>query len=193
MSEDEPHNHVCRSEDVAAYLDDELNATACASFELHLKECAACAAKLHEQRRLLCALDFALGESSLPLPLPQNFAQVVATRAQSDMGEMRSSRTEHGRALRLCAALALLAFGLLGVAASRSVFLTARVIASYFVSASDLVGHALYNTGAGFAVITRSLGGHLVFESHTFALPVLLVLIVALVLLPHQIVKYHRA
>jgi hypothetical protein len=192
MSEDEPHNHVCRSEDVAAYLDDELDAAACASFELHVKECAACAAKVHEQRRLLCALDFALGESSLALPLPHNFAQIVATRAQSDMGEIRS-RSEHGRALRLCAALALLAFGLLGVAASRSVFLTARVIAGYFVSASDLVGHALYNTGAGFAVITRSLGGHLVFESHTFALPVLLILIVALVLLPHQIVKYHRA
>jgi anti-sigma factor RsiW len=191
MSEDEPHTYVCQSEDVAAYLDGELNATACASFELHVKECAVCAARLHEQRRLLCALDFALGESSLSLPLPQNFAQVVATRAQSDMSEMRS-RIEHGRALRLCAALALLAFGLLGAAASRSVFLTARGIASYALSASDLVGHALYNTGAGFAVISRSLGGHLVFESHTFALPVLLVLIVALVLLPHQIVKYHR-
>ena len=192
MSTHEPNNNACANEDVAAYLDGELDGVACALFEGHVQECATCAAKLHEQRRLLCALDFALGESSLSLPLPRNFAQVVATRAQADMSGMRS-RSEHRRALRLCAGLALLAFALLGVAAGRSVFQTARIIAGYVVSAGDLAGHALYQTGAGFALISRSVGGHLIFESNAFALPVLLMLAAALVLLSHLIVKYHRA
>ncbi len=192
MSKIEPNNYACINEDVAAYLDGELEAQACGLFETHIKTCETCAARLQEQRRLLCALDFALGESSPALPLPQNFAHVVATRAQSDMSGMRS-RSEHGRALRLCAALALVAFALLGMAVSRSMLVPVQAVARYALSAGDLLGRTLYNAGAGVAVISRSLGGHFVFESHMFALPALLMLVVALVMLPHLILKYHRA
>src|SRR4051812_17827188 len=102
-SADSSHQPICQSEDVAAYLDGELNAGAAALFEQHLKICAPCTTELQQQRRLLCTLDFALGaKTGDELPLPGNFLQVVTAHAQSDLSSLRSERAEHGRALRLC-------------------------------------------------------------------------------------------
>src|SRR3982750_1345587 len=96
-------NCIEKSEEIAAYLDGELCATARSEVEQHLKECSACKDKLREQQRLLCTLDFALSDDP-SLRLPVNFSQVVAAHAQADMSGLRQ-RSEHGRALRLCAAL----------------------------------------------------------------------------------------
>src|ERR1044072_9825727 len=99
------HSENCieKSEEIAAYLDGELSGLARIEFEQHLKECSACKAQLCEQRRLLCALDLALSDDPA-LRLPVNFSQVVAAHAQADMSGLRH-RSEHRRALRLCAAL----------------------------------------------------------------------------------------
>ncbi|MBV9211845.1 MAG: zf-HC2 domain-containing protein, partial [Acidobacteria bacterium] len=94
----------CRSEEIAAYLDGELDARAVEIFEEHLKACRDCSQELQDQRRLLCALDFALSEHEPALALPQNFAEVVATNAESDMSGVRL-RSEHRRALRWCIGL----------------------------------------------------------------------------------------
>src|SRR5436189_3533035 len=106
----------CHSEHIAAYLDGELPDAPQLLFEAHIKECSDCSAELLEQRRLLCALDSALSRGP-NLPLPKNFARIVAARAESDMSGVRERR-EHGRALRLCLMLASGAFALLGVATS---------------------------------------------------------------------------
>src|SRR6267142_439926 len=100
----------CQIEQIAAYLDGELDDALGSRFEAHIRECSTCGAELIEQRRLLCALDSVLSRGS-ELPLPTNFARIVAARAESDMSGVRE-RCEHGRALRLCLILAAASFAL---------------------------------------------------------------------------------
>jgi hypothetical protein len=190
------HSNACQNEEIAAYLDGELDSVVRHLFEEHLKECPSCALTLEEQKRLLCALDFALGngggEMGL-LPLPKDFAQRVAVRAESDMSGVRRA-SEHGVALRVCAVLALVSFGLLGGAAiSEAVVQPVFAIFKHVASILDFTGHVLYDAGAGLTVISRDFGGHLLFESHPLVLLFGLLLAVALVLVLRRIGNYQRA
>src|SRR5207253_8948701 len=109
-------SHQC-IEDVAAYLDGELDNAALEVFEGHVKTCAGCAQELRTQRQLLCTLNRAFEESGA-FELPQDFARLVATHAESDVTGLRG-RGERRRAFKVCAVLALLSFALLA-AASRA-------------------------------------------------------------------------
>jgi anti-sigma factor RsiW len=133
------HKLSCQSDHIAAYLDGELDAVVCSQLEEHLKLCAACSAELAEQRLLLCTLDSTFNHSS-NLPLPTDFARVVAARAESDMSGVRDRR-ENTLALRLCAGLAIAAFALLGVASSR-VPLACRRLLSRVAGVLILVDHS---------------------------------------------------
>ncbi len=183
---------ACPREDIAAYLDGELDREACAFFEAHLKECPACLAELREQQRLLCALDFALGADDPCLDLPQNFAQIVARHAESDMSGVRL-RGERRLAIGLCAALALISFLLLGGASlNASVLVPVKAFARYALSIFGLLWSALYDAGTGVAVILRAVGRRFIFEPHPLSLLALLLFVIALALLPRLIVNYHR-
>jgi predicted anti-sigma-YlaC factor YlaD len=181
-------------EDIAAYLDGELDGAARSSFEQHTKECSTCDGNLREQKRLLCALDFALGgEGALPTP-PENFAHVVAAHAQSDMRGLRARSEEHKRALLLCAGLAVVSALLIGgaVAVNESVVAPLQAMMKPVMTVIGFLLHTLYNAGAGLAIISR-VGGHLLFESRPLGLLGALLLIAALALLPRLIINYHRA
>lgn len=178
----------CRSEEIAAYLDGELDARASALFDEHLRACHDCQAELGEQRRLLCALDFALSDDDPALALPQDFALVVATNAESDMSGMRE-RAEHRRALMWCLALSVLTFAALGSGALLPLKAAARLAASLF----GLIFNAFYDGGAGLAVVLRALGRRFIFEPHPLGFVALLLFLIALALLPRLIVRYHRA
>ncbi len=60
-----------RSE-IVAFIDGELLPHEELEFELHLTVCGSCAAELNEQKKLLCALDYAL-ENDGEIELPANF------------------------------------------------------------------------------------------------------------------------
>jgi anti-sigma factor RsiW len=187
-----PNNSVCRSKEIVAYLDGELDASSLARLEQHFEDCSRCAADLRAQRRLLNELNFALMDEPA-IEMPKNFAQVVAARAQSDMSGVVRDRQERKRALRLCAVLTAISFVLLGGAAlSESVFAPLRAIWKAGAALFSFLGHALYDAGAGVAVISRGLGGRLLFESRGLGLLVLLLLAVALFTLARMIVRYHR-
>lgn len=185
---------ACQSEEIAAYLDGELDAPAVVLFERHLEECAACAEELQQQRRLLCTLDFALGgRAGADLQLPKNFSEIVAAHAQSDLGSLRTERAERRRALRLCVALAAASFVLLGSAAlSESILKPLGLIIRQAGTLLGFLGRALYDFGAGLAVIGRGVGGQTIFESQSLTSLVFLLLAVAVVLLPRLISSYHR-
>ncbi len=189
--DDFTHDYECRTEDVAAYLDGELDGAASESFEAHLKTCGRCATELRMQRQLLCTLDFAFSEPSFELP--RNFSRVVAAHAESDLSGMRK-KSERRRAFQLCALLALLAFALLGAASRALVFQPARSFLRIAASLLDLVGRALYDAGTGAAVIARVIGRALILAPHGLGL-ILIVLpfVIALALLPRLIANYHRA
>src|SRR5437868_1442442 len=114
--------HACpRTTLTAAYLDGELDGPAAEDFERHAKTCAACSASLLEQRRLLCLLDNAFDDTfENRVALPRDFTRRVRARAQTDMSGVRAAR-ERRLALKICAALAVAAFALLGFAAFEAV------------------------------------------------------------------------
>jgi anti-sigma factor RsiW len=191
MSTATPNKSVCRSEEVVAYLDGELEGAAHALLEEHLGECASCAAELEIQRRLQRELDFALSDDA-SVEMPGNFAQIVAARAQADLSGMRDRR-ERRRALRLCVVLACVSVALTGGAAlSESVFAPLRAFWKGGAALFNFLGHVLYDTGAGFAVISRGVGGHLLFDSRPVSLLVLLLFASALFMLRRLIIGYHR-
>src|SRR5712691_7538729 len=188
---DSTHEHECRIEDVAAYLDGELGGSASESFEAHLKTCARCATELRTQRQLLCTLDLAFSERSFELP--RNFSRVVAAHAESDLSGMRK-KGERRRAFQLCALLALLAFALLGAASRALVFQPARSFLRIAGSLLDLVGRALYDAGTGATVILRVVGRALILAPYGLGVIVIILpFLIALALLPRLIANYHRA
>ncbi|MDQ3819167.1 MAG: zf-HC2 domain-containing protein [Acidobacteriota bacterium] len=183
---------ACRREEVAAYVDGELDARAHALFEEHLAECGLCAEELKAQQKILRELDSALAEDAFE-EMPANFARVVAARAQADLSGVRERR-ERRRAFRLCLALAALAVALLGTAAvSESVLAPLRVLWRCSVAIASFLGHALYDLGAGLAVISRGLSFRLFFESRGLGLLLVLLFVTALFMLRRLIAGYHRA
>lgn len=191
MSTATPNNLVCRSEEIVAYLDGELERETSVLLEEHLALCKPCATELDLQRRLQRELDVVLSEDA-SLEMPGNFAQIVAARAQADLSGMRERR-ERRRALRLCFLLAGLSVALTGGAAlGESVFAPLRAFWKGGAALFNFLGHALYDTGAGFAVISRGVGGHLLFDSRPVGFFVLLLFGTALFTLRRLIIGYHR-
>jgi len=82
------NQNICVTEHIAAYVDGELEPDHRATLEEHIKHCAGCASELQAQRLFMCELDSALA-SPFELAVPQNFAQVVAVHAESDMRGVR--------------------------------------------------------------------------------------------------------
>jgi hypothetical protein len=181
----------CRGEDVAAYVDGELEVGARDLFELHLEGCGSCSGELLRQRQLLCTLDAAFQQEH-ELGLPRNFAHVVAAHAETDMRGMRDG-SEGRQALRMSLMLAVAAFALLGGASGDVVLGPARTLARLVQSFANFVWDAIYQAGAGLAIILRMLTRSFVFESRLLGFLILLLFGVALALLPHLIARYHRA
>jgi predicted anti-sigma-YlaC factor YlaD len=181
----------CQLEDVAAYLDGELDGAALEIFEAHLKSCADCTTQLRVQRQLLCTLDFAFNESR-PFELPRDFTRVVAAHAENDLSGMRKW-SERRRALQLCAVLALISFALLGAASRTLVLDPLRSFFRITGSLLNLVWQAIYDAGTGVALVVRVVGRAVVLGPRGWWLVVALVFIISLSLLPFLIAKYHRA
>jgi len=183
-------NHQCRSEDVAAYLDGELDSAAFEVFEGHLKTCASCAQELRTQRQLLCTLNRAFDESRA-FELPTDFARLVATHAESDVTGLRG-RGERRRAFKMCAILALLSSALLGAALRAIVFQPARSFLRVAQSLLDIAWKTIYDAGTGASVIIRLVVRAIALSPYG-GMFLVLAFIIAISLLPRLIASYHRA
>jgi hypothetical protein len=182
---------VCQIEDVAAYVDGELTGAALEDFEAHLRSCGSCADELRTQKQLLCTLDVAFNDAR-SFQLPHEFSRVVTARAESDLSGVRRKR-ERRRALKLCAALALTSFALMGAAAQglvidplRSVFRVANILLDFAVRGSLDVAETF---GVFIRVFTRAI----LFAPHGVGALFLIALLFSTLLLPFLIVRYHRA
>jgi anti-sigma factor RsiW len=182
--------YICETENIAAYIEGDLEPCLHSALELHLKECGRCAGELQSQRLFMRELDFALA-SPFDLAVPPNFAEVVAVHAESDMRGARDTR-EHARALRYCVILGLAAFALLGFASSKSVILNVRVFATRVFGMLGFLTEAIFNAAAGFILIARVVSRGLLADSRGAALAGLLLLVLAIAVLSRLIARYHR-
>jgi anti-sigma factor RsiW len=182
-----------RSANAAAYLDGELDPAASADFEGHAKSCAACSAALLEQRRLLCLLDTAFGDSfDRGIELPSGFARELKARAQTDMSGVRA-RDERRRALKICAALSVAAFALLGATFFDAVLRPLAGAARTAGSVAGLAGSAAADAGAGAGLVLRAVGGRLLASSEPLLVLQAAGFLGAAGLLLRLIVSYRRS
>ena len=181
---------ICQSDQIAAYLDGELDEVISGLLEGHRKQCATCSAELSEQRLLLCTLDSTFSRGS-SLPLPNDFARMVAARAESDMSGVRDRR-EHKLALRLCVGLAVAAFALLGVASSKVLLTFARRMVDHVAGVFDLGWTTVYDAVAGLTIISRMLSRGFIPASLLAGFIAFLLFGLALLLLSRLITNYHR-
>jgi len=107
----------------------------------------------------LCELNLALNFEPTP-SLPENFVEVVAANAQSDMSGMRTV-AERNRAFRIIGLLVTACLVNFGASGDYLTSLLRPV-----VSLGQFAGQALYSVGAGAAIVFRSVGGHLILESN---------------------------
>jgi anti-sigma factor RsiW len=182
--------YICDSENIAAYIEGDLDPTLRGTLELHFKECGPCASELQEQRQFMCELDSALA-GSVELAVPPNFAQVVAVHAASDMRGVRDS-SEHARALRYCLVLGLAAFALLGFASSKAVVLSVKSVAAKVFAFFSFFAEAAFNALTGAVLIARVVSRNLFVDSRSTGLAALLFVVLAFIGLSRLIARYHR-
>jgi anti-sigma factor RsiW len=154
---------ICPRAEIAVYVDGELTPRQELVLEQHLAVCDVCRAELNEQKKLLCALDFLLEEKPSEIRIPENFARVVATRAESNVSGLRN-REERKRAVFLCASLGLIALIGLG-AEAKTVFAASGVIFEQIIALAVFVGHLAYDVAFGVVVILRSLANQTVVST----------------------------
>ena len=183
-------DYICETENIAAYIDGDLEPAPRAALEEHIKQCAHCASELQAQRFFMCELDSALA-SPFDLAVPANFAEVVAVHAESDMRGMRDT-VEHKRALRFCIILGLAAFALLGFASSKAIILNVRSVASKVFGVLGFFAKTSFDAAAGFIVVTRVVSRGLIADSLLAGLAGVLFLVLAVAILSLLISRYHR-
>jgi predicted anti-sigma-YlaC factor YlaD len=181
---------ICPRSAIAAYIDGELAPPEEMSLEMHLTVCDICRAHLNEEKKLLNALDFALEEKT-EIEIPENFAKVIAARAESSVSGLRNRR-ERSTALFLCASLFLFAVAGFGAETER--------VASAFFTVSDklfaVVGfgaNLIYDVSFGTVVILRTLGCKLFFNPAVLAAVAAAFVIVSIVAFPRLFARYNRS
>ena len=183
-------DYICETENIAAYIEGDLDSSLHSALEAHLNECRHCAAELQAQRLFMRELDFAMA-SPFDLAVPPNFAQVVAVRAESDMRGVRDT-VEHARALRFCVVLGLAAFALLGFASSKSIVLSVRTLATQVFGLLGFLSETIFNAAAGLMLIARVVSRGLLADSRGAAFAGLLLIVLAIAVLSRLIARYHR-
>jgi hypothetical protein len=170
----------CLLTEIAAYLDGELKPHEELALEAHVANCKDCLAELNLQKQMLGALDFAFEEKA-EIELPENFARVIATRAESGVCGLRS-KEERFRALFVCAALFLVILIGLG-GETENVLAGLGKFGEQVLAVLSFVGHFIYDFAIGIAIILRSLSRQFVSGSgFSFGLMFVLFMLSAIIL-----------
>jgi hypothetical protein len=123
--------------------------------------------------------------------LPAGFTRELRARAQNDMSGVRA-RGERRLALKICAALGLAAFALLGFAALDAALSPALGAARAATGALAVAGRAATGAGEGAGLVLHAVGAGLTAGAVSPALLLLAAPAAALVLLLRLIGAYHR-
>jgi len=183
------NEQVCPRNEIAAYIDGELSPREELDLEIHLANCPLCKEELNEQKKLLCALDFAL-ENESEIGLPENFTKIVVTNAESNVKGLRRPQ-ERFKALFVCAALFLLV--ILGLGSETETILNAFwKFADQVLAVGGFVVHLIFDIAVGTTIILRSLSHRLVFDAGVAAAFLIGLFFVFLIALSRLIIRYNR-
>jgi hypothetical protein len=189
MPQNTANNQTCPRTEIAAYIDGELNPREELGLEMHFAVCPTCIAELNEQKKLLCALDFAL-EDKAEIELPENFTKVVVANAESHVQGLRCPR-ERNRALIVCTALFLLVILGLGAETSKT-FETFGSITEQLLTVGGFFVHLVHDITIATIVIFRSLCLQFVFNSAISAGLLGLCFVVSLLIFSRLMSRHRR-
>lgn len=153
----------CPRAELAAYIDGELSPLEELELESHLAACKLCATELNEQKRLLCALDFAL-EGEREFELPKNFTKIIVANAESKVSGLRSPK-ERFNAIFVVAALFLMFLAGLG-GEIKSVAAASLQLGEQVFAVGNFTAHLIYDLTVGASVILRSISSQFFHNSN---------------------------
>src|SRR5688572_23637914 len=143
----------CPTDDIAAYIDGELDLARELELDGHFAKCVPCTRELNQQKQFLCGLNSGL-QRERELELPANFTKRVVANAESTVSGLRRPR-ERFNAIFICSALLLFVLFALGADAAR-VFDGVSLIFEKVAIVGGFFGHAIYALFVGVAIILRS-------------------------------------
>ena len=143
----------CPSDEIASYIDGELDLMSELELDAHFAECSVCAGELNQQKQFLCELDSSLKFEN-DLALPANFTKTVVANAESTVSGLRRPR-EQFNAIFICAGLLLFVLFALGADAGK-VFNGFSVVFDQIMAVGGFFGHLVYSIFIGVAIIMRS-------------------------------------
>ena len=181
---------VCPTSEIAAYIDGELSSRAEFELEMHFAVCPSCKSKLNEQKKLLCALDFAL-DNEQEIELPANFTKIIVANAESKVSGLRRPQ-ERFKALFICAALFLMVILGLG-SETESVLHTFGKFGDQILAVGGFVFHLIYDFAIGTTIILRSLSHQVVFNSVVSVAFLVIFFVIFMFALSRLIVRYNRS
>jgi anti-sigma factor RsiW len=189
MKQETAQNQTCPRIEIAAYVDGELNPREELDLEMHLAGCTVCCDELNEQKKLLCALDFAL-DNKAEIELPENFTKVVVATAESNVKGLRCPQ-ERNRALFVCAALLLIAIFGLGAETSKNVEMLGN-LGEQFLAVGGFVVRLIHDITIAATVVLRSLCLQFVFKSAIYAAVLGMFFVLSLLVFSRLISRHRR-
>ncbi|HVF46149.1 MAG TPA: zf-HC2 domain-containing protein, partial [Pyrinomonadaceae bacterium] len=144
----------CSPDEIAAYIDGELDPAREVEMDAHFSLCRDCVRELNQQKQFLCSLSSALGNDG-EVELPPGFTKLIVANAESNVNGLRRP-TEVYNAVFICAGLALFVLFALG-SETNGIFDRALTFLDQIGAVGGFIGRIVYSMFHGAAVIVRSL------------------------------------
>lgn len=146
-------NSKCPVDEIAAYIDGELEADREMELDAHFAACRSCAGELTLQKQFLSGLESGL-KSGNDIDLPPDFTKHIVANAESTVSGLRRPR-ERFNAIFICTALMLFILFALGADVRRSLDGMAGAI-DQATAVAGFFGHFVYAFFLGVAIVMRN-------------------------------------
>lgn len=179
----------CPTDEIAAYIDGELDPLFERELEAHLATCELCVRELNEQKQFLCGLNASLKHEA-EMDLPANFTKLVVANAESSVSGLRRPR-ERYNAVFICAGLFLFGLFALGTDAGK-IYEGIAGAFDQIGAVGGFFGRIVYSVFLGISIILRSFAAQLRLDA---AMAILLPAVVAglLMYLSRKALRINRA
>jgi len=179
--EDLANSFACPADEIASYIDGELEAAREMELDAHFSECAACADELNLQKHFLNSLEASLKQES-EIALPVDFTKHIVANAESTVSGLRRPR-ERFNALFICAGLMLFILFALGTDAGKVLDGLSTAI-DQGAAVGSFFGHFVYSFFLGVTIVLRTFATQI--KPEALAAILFAIVVVALLALVSQ-------
>ncbi|MEO6655122.1 MAG: hypothetical protein ABIO36_03490 [Pyrinomonadaceae bacterium] len=178
----------CPTEDIAGYIDGELDPAREFELSAHFADCRICSLELNQQKQFLCGLNSRLREET-EMELPANFTKLIVANAESTVSGLRRP-SEQFNAMFICAGLLLFVLFAMGAEATR-VFEGVSTFFDQTLAVGSIFGHLIYSLVVGVIVIVRSVAAQFHIDS-AMATMTAAIFFVSLMLISRKALRIRR-